>query len=124
MPLILALETILWCGVLNVCNALSRVNEFVVLGTVVGNCTEKKKIGNFYAVSVSMFYNAVRSAVIILTWLRSKAQLKCSHISVHSPREIFLLRNLPQTLYHSGRITLHNLRKTIWSYHCLKNNLD
>ena len=42
MPLILALETILWCGVLNVCNALSHVNAFVVLGTVVGNCTEKK----------------------------------------------------------------------------------
>ena len=47
MPLILALETILWCGVLNVCNALSRVNEFVVLGTVVGNCTEKKKNWQF-----------------------------------------------------------------------------
>ena len=42
MPFILALETILWCGVLNVCNALSHVNTFVVLGTVVGNCTEKK----------------------------------------------------------------------------------
>ena len=63
MPLILSLETILWCGVLNVCNALSHVNEFVVLGTVVGNCTEKKKLAIFtpYQCPCFITQSAVRS---------------------------------------------------------------
>ena len=43
-----------------------------------------------------------------------------SYISVHSPRKIILLRNLSQTLHHSGRITSHNLRKTIWSLSLFK----
>ena len=66
-----------------------------------------------------MFYNAVRSAVIILTRLQSKAQYKCSNISVNSPWKIFLLRNLSQKLDHFGRITLHNLIKTSWSHNAI-----
>jgi len=67
-----------------------------------------------------MFYNAVRSEVIILTRLWSKAQCKCSHISINSPWKIFLLWNLSQKLYHFGRITPHYPRKTSWSLSLLK----
>ena len=79
-----------------------------------------QEIISFYTLRVSMFYNAVGSVVIILTRLQSKAQYKCSNISVNSPWKIFLLRNLSQKLDHFGCITLHNLRKTSWSLSLLK----
>ena len=102
------------CDILILFLACPRNNKPSVLSTF----TLSKP--SFYTSRVSMFYNADRSAVIILTRLQSKSQYKCSNISVNSPWKIFLLRNLSQKLDHFGCITLHNLRKTSWSLSLLK----
>ena len=105
---------VLFCDILILFLACLRNNKPSVLSTF----TLSKP--SFYTSRVSMFYNADRSAVIILTRLQSKSQYKCSNISVNSPWKIFLLRNLSQKLDHFGCITLHNLRKTSWSLSLLK----